>query len=257
MNLPSARRIPLQKRSQKRVEGILAAAAELFVAIGYDATTTEAIAERAGTSIGSLYQFFPNKHALFDAISQQYLAGSKSLYDELLTDQAVSTPWEDLLDRMLDAFAAFHRTSVAFRAVWVNWKLSPEFIAAGEMLNQEFARRIELVLEKQATGLSVKDRPVVATMLVEVTSAMLLVVVRRDKATGDRLLDETKAMMRRYLAPYAATSLEPVAAHAPFASPSKPTPQTRAPAASPTRGGRPPPSTPRAKPKKTARKTFS
>ncbi len=202
MTLP-VRRIPLQERSQKRVERILAAAAELFVEMGYDATTTEAIAERAGTSIGSLYQFFPNKLALFDAISAQYLEGSKTLYDELLTPEAVDTPWESLLDRMLDAFADFHRTSVAFRAVWVNWKLSPEFIAAGEMLNQEFARRIELVLAKQATNLAKKDRAVVATMLVEITSAMLLVVVRRDKETGDRLLAETKTILRRYLAPYA------------------------------------------------------
>ncbi|MDB4996393.1 MAG: Transcriptional regulator, TetR family protein [Myxococcaceae bacterium] len=202
LTLP-ARRIPLQERSQRRVERILAAAAELFVEMGYDATTTEAIAERAGTSIGSLYQFFPNKLALFDAISTQYLEGSKKLYDELLTPEAVDTPWESLLDRMLDAFADFHRTSVAFRAVWVNWKLSPEFIAAGEMLNQEFARRIELVLAKQAKNLAKKDRAVVATMLVEITSAMLLVAVRRDKETGDRLLAETKIMIRRYLAPYA------------------------------------------------------
>ena len=177
MTLPT-RRIPLQERSQKRVERILAAAAELFVELGYDATTTEAIAERAGTSIGSLYQFFPNKLALFDAIASQYLEGSKKLSDELLTPEAVDTPWESLLDRMLDAFADFHRTSVAFRAVWVNWKLSPEFIAAGEMLNREFARRIELVLAKQAKNLAKKDRAVVATMLVEITSAMLLVAVR-------------------------------------------------------------------------------
>jgi AcrR family transcriptional regulator len=202
LSLP-VRRVPLQKRSQKRVERILAAAAELFAEIGYDATTTEAIAERAGTSIGSLYQFFPNKLALFEAISALYLEGSKTLYDELLTPETVGTPWEALLDRMLDAFADFHRTSTAFRAVWVNWKLSPEFIAAGEMLNQEFARRIELVLAKQAKDLSNEDRPVVATLLVEVTSAILLVIVRRDKATGDRLLDETKVMIRRYLAPYA------------------------------------------------------
>jgi AcrR family transcriptional regulator len=202
LTLPT-RRIPLQERSQKRVERILAAAAELFVEQGYDATTTEAIAERAGTSIGSLYQFFPNKLALFDAISASYLEGSKKLYDELLTPEAVDTPWETLLDRMLDAFADFHRTSVAFRAVWVNWKLSPEFIAAGEMLNQEFARRIELVLAKQAKNLAKKDRAVVATLLVEITSAILLVAVRRDKETGDRLLAETKVMIHRYVAPYA------------------------------------------------------
>ena len=58
--LQEMRRVPVQARGQRTVARILDAAAELFVGDGYDATTTTQIAKRAGVSIGSLYQFFPD-----------------------------------------------------------------------------------------------------------------------------------------------------------------------------------------------------
>lgn len=204
-----ARKVPLQARSRERVERILAAAAEEFVAIGYDAATTEAIAERAGTSIGSLYQFFPNKLALFEAISAQYLAEASALYDRLVTPELeAQASWMDLITLTLDGFAAFHRNSVAFRAVWMNWKLSPEFLEAGEALNREFARRTEELLARRS-NLTKPERELVATLIVEVMSAMLLVAVRRETKEGDALLDETKVLMRRYLAPYVKAEAAP------------------------------------------------
>src|SRR5882672_9002926 len=78
-----ARRVPSQERSRKRALRILDAAARVFGTVGYEAATTEAIAKAAGTSIGSLYQFFPNKHALFDAIANRHLERARALFDEL------------------------------------------------------------------------------------------------------------------------------------------------------------------------------
>src|ERR1700690_1046063 len=75
-----ARRIPLQERSRARVLRILDAAAELFASVGYDAATTEEIAARARTSIGSIYQFFPNKRAMFDAITARHLSDASGLF---------------------------------------------------------------------------------------------------------------------------------------------------------------------------------
>ena len=55
------RRIPMQERGEKRVAGLLEAAAAIFAEVGFEAATMSDIAERAGGSIGSLYQFFPSK----------------------------------------------------------------------------------------------------------------------------------------------------------------------------------------------------
>ncbi|QUQ63957.1 TetR/AcrR family transcriptional regulator [Kutzneria sp. CA-103260] len=58
------RRKPRQVRAELTRERILAAAAHVFVEHGYAAGTTNRIAERAGISIGSLYQYYPNKDAI-------------------------------------------------------------------------------------------------------------------------------------------------------------------------------------------------
>src|SRR3984893_8176245 len=62
------RRIPIQERGEKRVAGLLEAAAAIFAEVGFEAATMRDIAERAGASIGSLYQFFPNKEVVAQAI---------------------------------------------------------------------------------------------------------------------------------------------------------------------------------------------
>jgi AcrR family transcriptional regulator len=59
-----ARKAPTQRRGEAKVASLLAAAIAEFAASGYEGATMSAIAERAGTAIGSLYQFFPNKEAV-------------------------------------------------------------------------------------------------------------------------------------------------------------------------------------------------
>ena len=62
------RRQPKQQRGKERVEKILDAAAAVFDEVGYSEATTHLIAAKAGTAIGSLYQFFPDKAAIFNAM---------------------------------------------------------------------------------------------------------------------------------------------------------------------------------------------
>ncbi|WP_394834169.1 TetR/AcrR family transcriptional regulator [Pendulispora rubella] len=197
-----ARRIPLQQRSRERLERILERAASLFVERGYESTTMENIAERAQTSIGSVYQFFPNKRAIFDAMAQRYIELSREQFEQLFASFAAIERWDEMLDRAIDAFAAFDRSSVVIRAVWLNLALSPEFLLAGEALNREFARRAVDLFADRAKDLSADKLLVIATMVVEHISAMMIVNVRRNDALGEAVLEETKVLLRRYLQPY-------------------------------------------------------
>lgn len=199
----SSRRVPTQARSLQRVERILDAAANVFAEAGYDTATMEAIALRAETSIGSVYQFFPNKLAIFDAVAARYLEHSSLLFDALMNEEALARPWEELVDAFIDAFFAFHRAEIGFRAVWSSMKLSPEFIAKGDALNVAFARRIEAVLKTQARSLTKGKRVLVARMIVEIVSAMLIFSSRTEDPFGARVMGETKVLVRRYLEPYA------------------------------------------------------
>jgi AcrR family transcriptional regulator len=195
------RRIPAQQRSKERVERILEKAANVFADEGYEAATMEAIAAAAETSIGSMYQFWPNKRALFDALAERHIGRAREYFDMLLAGPILDQPWPQILDASIDSFAYFHEAEPGFRAVWVGLHLTEEVVSKAEALNRELAKRIETVLAAKLPGLPPKMRPITATMVVEVFSAMLVISARRP---DDRLamLAETKTMLRRYLAPY-------------------------------------------------------
>ncbi|MEO1059450.1 MAG: TetR/AcrR family transcriptional regulator [Actinomycetota bacterium] len=67
------RKRPMQARSVALVERVLDEAARLFESTGYHATTTNHVAEAAGVSVGSLYQYFPNKDALLVGLVERHL----------------------------------------------------------------------------------------------------------------------------------------------------------------------------------------
>ncbi|MGV7209828.1 TetR/AcrR family transcriptional regulator [Oxalobacteraceae bacterium A2-2] len=69
---PPTRRQPRQQRGEQRLAAMLDAAAAEFAQAGYDAATMTAIARRCGSSIGALYQYFPNKLALAHALRERY-----------------------------------------------------------------------------------------------------------------------------------------------------------------------------------------
>jgi AcrR family transcriptional regulator len=196
------RKIPVQSRGRERVERILDAAAQVFAEVGYDAATTDAIATQAGASIGSLYQFYPNKQAIFDAVARRHLDRASELFDALLAAADERTSWLEILDGAIDGFAALDRSDPSLRAVWRNWHVAASFVTAGSALNREFARRTEGVVARYARRVPRAKREIVATMVVEVISSMLLVVARSRGASAQAILDETKVMLRRYLEPY-------------------------------------------------------
>jgi AcrR family transcriptional regulator len=70
--LATPRKLPKQERSQATVEAILTATTRILTEKGYDHLTTNRVAELAGVSIGSLYQYFPNKEALIFALGEHH-----------------------------------------------------------------------------------------------------------------------------------------------------------------------------------------
>jgi AcrR family transcriptional regulator len=92
---------PRQKRGERRVNELLAAAAEVLAQTGYRAATMSAIAEKAGAPIGSLYQFFPSKEAVAEALLTRYLNEWEQL-DERLEATDLKIFVHDLVRRHID-----------------------------------------------------------------------------------------------------------------------------------------------------------
>lgn len=105
------RRVPKQSRSTGTVEAIVEAAAQVFERHGYASGTTNRIAERAGVSIGSVYQYFPNKDTILLALVRRHIAEVTELlgpYTQLLRNGA---RLEEVLDGVVRSMVELHARS--------------------------------------------------------------------------------------------------------------------------------------------------
>jgi len=90
----TVRKKPLQSRSRATVEAVLVAAAHILEERGLSGFNTNAVAERAGVSIGSLYQYFPSKDAILVALMEQSL----TMFSEDLSEAIDGAPGDSLAD---------------------------------------------------------------------------------------------------------------------------------------------------------------
>lgn len=104
----SPRKTPRQERAKVTVDAILEAAAHILVSDGYEDTTTKRVAERAGVSIGSLYQYFPSKDALVMALAERHVEQMLALVERSLQLGAEQSPLETarrIAGALRDAYA--------------------------------------------------------------------------------------------------------------------------------------------------------
>jgi AcrR family transcriptional regulator len=102
------RKLPKQERSRITVEAILEATARILAEKGYDKTNTNFIAELAGVSIGSLYQYFPNKESLMVALMEQHCHEIAEIVESKL-DCLFDTPPEIAIPELVKAVVAVHK----------------------------------------------------------------------------------------------------------------------------------------------------
>ena len=110
------RRIPRQVRAGETVELILEATAQILEAGGLPAFTTNAVAERAGVSIGTLYQYFADKNAILLALARQQMTiGLASIGRALQgeSDPSVEGRVRAMVQAMVNAFGGRHRARKA------------------------------------------------------------------------------------------------------------------------------------------------
>jgi len=85
-NLPQPRKVPRQARSAQMVESIIEATARVLASHGYEGTNTNLIAEYAGVSVGSIYQYFPNKEALVVAVHDRHIRQVGEIVDKIMSE---------------------------------------------------------------------------------------------------------------------------------------------------------------------------
>lgn len=97
------RKTPLQARAEVTVEAIFEATIQILLSHGADRLTTTRVAERAGVSVGTLYQYFPNKQSLLFAVLEEHLKKVAEAV-EAACDQARHKPMAEMIRQVVEAF---------------------------------------------------------------------------------------------------------------------------------------------------------
>ena len=101
------RRHPKQRRARLTVEAVLDAVIRILKREGFRAVTTNRIAEVAGVSIGSVYQYFPDKQAIFIALHRRHIDQVDRIIQTKLVEHA-SAPLDDLIRAMIEGMVEAH-----------------------------------------------------------------------------------------------------------------------------------------------------
>ncbi len=195
-----SRRAPRQERSKVTADAIVEAAALVFVEHGVQKSTTSQIAARAGVSVGSLYQYFPNKHALLAAL----YAREAQLLEQVLQQMLVEIGFDDTT-RLIRAFVS--RTLEVFEAKIELYRLLLDEVprSAGLELHHQIDDRgvaaLRPLFALGADRIKPRDPDIAAALVVRTYRYNTVAALRHPMTEAQRtcFIDELTAMLSGYL----------------------------------------------------------
>jgi AcrR family transcriptional regulator len=136
-----ARKTPQQSRSVATVEAIFEATIQVLLKDGPEALTTVHVARRAGVSVGTLYQYFPNKQALLLAVLERHMLRTITAVEATCAEshlQPLEVMVDALVNRFIDAKLEDRDTAVAL------YRIAAE--AGGDLIVQRTRKRYEVAM---------------------------------------------------------------------------------------------------------------
>jgi AcrR family transcriptional regulator len=196
------RKSPVQARSTASVDAILDATIQVLLHIGKERLTTTGVALRAGVSVGTLYQYFPNKSALLQAVLRRHLAAVAQAVEDVCKQQkgqplrqmATALVTEFLTAKMKDT-----RTSAALYSVSSDVDGARIAKEMGARFNKAIVRMLETASEPLVTDPQLVASTLQAAM-VGVSRAML------ESAGPEKRLEATRAELIRMACVYLESS---------------------------------------------------
>ncbi|MEO8808503.1 MAG: TetR/AcrR family transcriptional regulator [Burkholderiaceae bacterium] len=196
----SPRKAPRQSRSLATVKAILDATARILVERGFAAVTTNAVAERAGVSVGSLYQYFPNKDALISALHARHSEQMMAVIQRALT-KAMDATLDEALAGLIEATVEAHRVDSDLHRVL---ELQPSAMEMASLKGDYLVvmeERIVALLARHRSVITAPDLKLAAFMLMHSAHALIhAVVLERPRGVSLKAAtQEIVRMMKGYL----------------------------------------------------------
>ena len=142
------KRQPAQARSEQRIEDLLDAASDLLRDREPEAITVRDLAGAAGVPTGTLYQFFEDKEAVFQALAVRFLVAMPGIIDGAVASGR--SDWSQTVGRVVDAYAAMVREHPAIRRLWLSGTLDAATRRLERDTDTTIAARLGALLSEQA-----------------------------------------------------------------------------------------------------------
>jgi AcrR family transcriptional regulator len=197
------RRQPRQARSQERVGQILDVAEQMFITDGYTTTTTNAIAARAKVPIGSLYQFFPDKGAILQALAIRYMEQLHRRFAQLDSEAPSNLPLSTYVDRLIDVTDRFFTDYPGYHAIFMQVQGTiPELTEIENAADTQLIQNLATSLSQYYSNLQPADYEAIAFVLVKTIGTLLWLSLSQEPDFRNRLVAETKRFTLNYLHSY-------------------------------------------------------
>src|SRR5580658_5598980 len=165
------RKTPIQARSTVTVEAISEAAIQVLLSQGAERLTTTRVADRAGVSVGTLYQYFPNKRSLLFAVLEHHL-NDVAARVEAVCESACHKPLAEMIREMVEAFvdAKMERADISVALYRVSADVGgPALI---KRVSQRSRKAVEAMLQTAPDAKSPPDKFAIDIMLAAMAGAM-------------------------------------------------------------------------------------
>jgi AcrR family transcriptional regulator len=199
----SLRRQPKQQRGKERVATILTAAAEVFAQVGYSAATTQQIADRANTAVGSIYQFFPDKLAIFHALEAEHMA-QVAIVNARLLAKDVRRPLAQTIDEMVDTHAEYFEHPI-HQIVYLQYFLAPIpglFMLFDDRFDRMIIDQFANICQQRNPNLSRDLSELIAEVFHRTYNGLFLTALKSEREHRQKLYTELKKLLCAYLDPY-------------------------------------------------------
>jgi len=200
------RKRPRQARAVATVDAIVTAAAQVLLAHGYENATTARVAERAGVSVGSLYQYFPNKESLVAELIERHAQDLVSTITHAIDDFPHAT-LEAGLEAAIGAVIGAHRIDPRLHKILHEQIPRVGRLAKAMNAEREIAKAFERLLRRHAEELPPACDPALAAVVVETVIEAIghkAVLEPRCGLAGAAGAREALRLVRNYLLPAAA-----------------------------------------------------
>ncbi len=175
---------PVQGRSKLRSKQIIDVTSELLERVGFDDLNTIVIAKEVGISIGSLYHYFPNKHAILYAMGMRWLDGIEVVLKEYESWDVEGMALDDLVDKMLIAnFKVYKKQKAILTLVQAMFSV-PELRELDAQHDDMVVSSIAEVFKRMGMNKQLKERQRIAELYLEMTHSLFLIMV---DMSGERL----------------------------------------------------------------------